>query len=234
MFKSKFNISFIILLVLAIVIGVGMVQFLQSTRTQIFVFANDYLQGETIREDMLLALEVEKSMVDAVRASRRSEKDAVFVTPESVKEMLGQKLQSNVLRGMPLMSNHGSEFGGVPAEARLEDGMIAFTVMADKITSGNPNIIPGSRVNVYAAYTTDDQSRISNLLLQDIKVVDVLRFEEEDENLVEGVTLEVTAEQANALSFAEEFGTIRLGLIKNGTYEEASVGTYTFGNVLSE
>lgn len=222
--KSRSNSGWIIWLIIAVIAAIATYTVLSAQKATIYVFNKDLPAGSQITKADLTALQVDKSLVQAAQVTGGSG----YVTDSSLNKVLGSPLRYDVSKGMPLMSAFTDAYAGTPAEKRLSPNMVAVTVEADNVTAGSPKLGYGSRVNVYVSYENNN-SRITYLLLQNIAVLDVVAQESSSGNAIQGVTLEVTPEQSVALSFAAQFGKIRLGLIKQGNYQETQVPPYTGG-----
>lgn len=224
--KSRSNAGLIFTVVVAVLVALLSYGYLSSQKATIYIFNKDLPAGSVISDGDVSALEVDKKMVLAAG-------DGIYITKADKDRVIGSPLRYDVTRGMPLMASLTDEFGGTPAEKRLSPNMVAMTVEVDNVTAGSPDIGNGSRVNVYANYETNS-SKVSYLLFQNIAVLDVVVQGSSSGITVQGVTLEVTPAQSVALSYAAQFGKIRLGLIKQGNYQEAPVGAYSGGSVTDE
>jgi len=227
------KLSYIVIIILAIVAGFLSYSYLSSAKTVIYLFNDDYPAGSPILPEMLVPTQIDTSVV--YEAATRG--DAVYVTADNVEEVLGDYLRIDVLGGTPLMSVHSDQIGGSGAEIRLDHDKVAVTISADNITSGNPFITVGSTVNIYTSYQVDEDY-ITDLKYQNIRVLDVLYGEKFNETsgapIIEGVTLELTPEQSVEVQHAMEFGTVRLGLVKGGYYVEEEVPMYRMQNLIPE
>lgn len=219
------KLSFIIIIVLALVAGFLAYSYLSSAKTVIYLFADDYSAGTLIEPDMLVPTQIDTSVVYEAAAWG----DAMYVTSENVEEVLGDYLRVDVIAGTPFMSIHSDQVGGAGAEIRLADDKVAVTMHADNFTCGNPFLTVGSMVNVYTSYQTDEET-VTEMKFQNIRVLDVLYAEKMNEvsgsPTVSGVTLEVTPEQSVQLQHALEFGSVRLALVKGGYYIEEDIPAF--------
>lgn len=223
------KLSYVIIIVLALIVAFLSYSYLSTTKTTIFIFNDDYPAGHVIVEDMLTPIQVDANMV--VEAFNEEVRYAI---PGNLDEILGQYLRFDVVKGTPLMSIHADEQGGARTEKRLNANMVAFTVPVDNITGGSPFIEPESFVNVYVSYDNDFEET-SELKYQNVRVIDVLYAETysetSDSPTLSGVTLEIKPEQSVELMHAVEFGRVRIALIKSNHYEEVQVEPYTTGSI---
>lgn len=231
--NTKSKISFIIMILLATVIAFFTYSFLNTAKTQTFVFNDGYTIGTKITKDMLVSRETDSETVRQVRNT--SVDNAYYITNKDLDTILGKTLRADVLRGMPLMANMTDELGGSPVEKRLDSNAVGVSVAVDSVAASNPFLQYGSRVNVYSTYETDDEIR-TEVILQNIKVVDVLYDDIDTERTgapsVMGVTLEVSIEDSLELINALEIGSVRLGNVALGDYEEKEVPVFIKANAL--
>ena len=225
--KSKVNIGFFVIIILALLISVATYSFLDESHADIYVFNNDYDAGTVLRSDMLARQEMNRDMVMSVNYGGGQD-GSFFITESQLSEVMDQPLRTDVKRGMPLMSNFIDSVGGSPVEKRLGNNKVALTVPVDNVTSSNPFLTHGSRVNIYASLSiedAEDEDRDTTLLIfQNVRVLDVLYEEMMSERkgspLLEGVTLEMDPEDSAAVMYAAEYGNIRLATVKTGAYQE--------------
>jgi len=224
------RLSFIIVIILALVVGFLTYSYLSTAKTVIFLFADDYPAGTPIEPEMLIPVQVDSKVVyDAAAIG-----NAVYITADNVEEVLGDYLRVDVLAGMPLMSTYSDQIGGSGAEIRLADDKVAVSIHADNFAAGNPFITPGSTVNVYISYEKEKET-VTELKFQNIRVLDVIYAEKMNEvsgsPTIAGVTLEVTPEQSVELQHAIEFGSVRLGIVKGGYYVEQEIPPFRMYDV---
>jgi pilus assembly protein CpaB len=101
----------------------------------------------------------------------------------------------------------------------LEADKRAITIRVDDVRGVAGFINPGDRVDVVLNRTPEGGRRVSDLLLQDVKVIaiDQISSEQKDRPVVaKAVTLEVTPYQAQKISLATNVGQLSLILRKAG------------------
>src|SRR5256886_1022421 len=97
----------------------------------------------------------------------------------------------------------------------IEEGMRAMSVKVDSVTGVSGFITPNSRVDVLIAGNREGNEMRSRVILQNIKVMATgTIIEQKDEKPVEvpTVTLLVTPEQAETLTLATRYDSVRLAL----------------------
>ena len=213
------KLSFIIIIVLALVVGLLSFSYLSSSKTIVYTFNDNYVAGTPITKSILTETEMDTDLV--VNAYTKGE--GQYITEENLEEVIDSYLKTSVLVGMPLMSVYSDEIGGTGAEKRLEPNMVAITIEANNITGASPNIEPEARVNIYSNTTYQDEN-VTDLLYQNIRVIDVLYEELTNEAsgtpTIAGVVVELDVEQSIKVQHATEYSTVKLGLVKTGAYEE--------------
>lgn len=227
---KRLNVSFVILIVVAAIIGIGIYQYLVTQKTTIYLFKDNYQAGTKITEDILISMQIDSSVVNSVKSSKASG-GAVYVTANNKKDVIGTKLQRDVFKGTPFMSTLSDKIGGSPAEMRLADGMVGITIGVDNITGGTPLLQPDSRVNIYAGFKIENNVYSEELLLQNVRVISVTYTDLENDKTktptISGVTVETTPQNSVKLAYALENGDVRLGIVKVSEYKDIAVTPYT-------
>ncbi|MFN3262638.1 MAG: Flp pilus assembly protein CpaB [Pikeienuella sp.] len=175
-----------------------------------------------------------KPMVVATRTLRSGEQltpDATRIVefPEdaapangfaSAEELFGDGRESRiVLRAIepqePILKTKVTGFGErATMAAQLTPGMRAFTLRIDAVTGVAGFLLPNDRVDVFLT-RTDRDGLTSNLIMQNVKVIAVDQFADQDANrarLARTATVEVSPEDAQKLALAQQVGRISLGL----------------------
>ena len=175
-----------------------------------------------------------KPIVVATRALRSGEQltpDATRVVefPEdaapangfaSAEELFGDGRDARiVLRAIepqePILKTKVTGFGErATMAAQLTPGMRAFTLRIDAVTGVAGFLLPNDRVDVFLT-RTDRDGLTSNLIMQNVKVIAVDQFADQDANrarLARTATVEVSPEDAQKLALAQQIGRISLGL----------------------
>lgn len=219
------RLSFVIIIVLALVVGVLSYSYLSSAKTTIYLFNDNYSAGTEVDASLFVASEIDTNLI--LEAMARG--DASYVTPDNVDEFMGDYLRSDVVAGTPFLTIHSDMQAGPGAEKRLSEGMVAVTVEADNLVGVTPFIIPDTYVNVYANYELEE-SQVTKLLLQKIRVIDVqyseVFNESSDSPTISGITLEVEPGDSMLIQHAADFGSIRFGIVNGATYEEKNINDF--------
>jgi pilus assembly protein CpaB len=101
----------------------------------------------------------------------------------------------------------------------LDEDKRAITIRVDDVRGVAGFILPNDRVDVMLNRSVDNNQRVTDLLLQDVKVIaiDQLAAEKKEHAVVaKAVTLEVTPYQAQKISLASNIGSLSLILRKAG------------------
>jgi Flp pilus assembly protein CpaB len=230
--KTK-KISLIIIIVLAILVGIGVYSALNSKRVEIYLFKDDYKAGTLITEDMFVTQQVDKSIVEDAIANRGAT-GVIFVTKNNIAEAIGHYLRYDVYKGTPFLSNNVDVMGGSPAEVHLGKNMVAVTIPVDNMTGVTHLLGTDSRINIYAGFEQDFEKHTVQLL-ENVRVLDVLiDYYQSEIPVLAGVTVEVTQEEAVSLTHVLMFGSVRLGAVKVGQYEPAEQDTVTTGEIIGK
>ena len=111
---------------------------------------------------------------------------------------------------------------------------VAIKVTADTVAGGF--VQPHSRVDIVSIIRRNEAETISKILLQNILVLAVdqtaVRSEDKAAAIPNTVTVQVTPEQAEKLSMAQELGTLRLSLRPFGDEENVTTRGYTPKQIL--
>lgn len=139
--------------------------------------------------------------------------------------------------GEPFLKAKVSGYGQKPTlSRRVAEGMRAFSVRISDVTGVAGFLLPGDRVDVVLTRQIGDDRNnlVSDVVLQNIVIlgIDQLASEEtEDPVLARTATLEVTPEQAQKLSLAQQVGTLSLTLRNFANTDEAEVKRVTVNDL---
>lgn len=207
----KKNRIIAIFTVLAIVLTVAtcyvIYSYLEPKRQTVYVFNDNYARGTQITDDILTPIKVDdKIMV----ANNESNIEDQFVTPKDYAEIRkGQYLRMDVALGMPLTFAMTSGNDSAVANS-MQSTSVAVTIPVNGVTGVTNELTPESRVNVYCALEDS-----VHLILQNMKVLSVFYSDAS----ISAVSLETTVEESLKLIYAENYGSIYLGLIDGTGYQ---------------
>lgn len=181
--------------------------YLEPKRQTVYVFNDNYARGTQITDAILTPIKVDgKIMV----ANNDSNVEDQFVTPRDYAEIRkGQYLRMDVAEGMPLTFAMTSGNDSAVANS-MQSTSVAVTIPVNGVTGVTNELTPESRVNVYCAL--DDAV---HLILQNMKVLSVFY----SDSSINAVSLETTIEESLKLIYAENYGSIYLGLIDGTGYQ---------------
>ena len=205
----------IIAIVLSIVAGVTIYQFLSPQRTKIYVFNQSYQAGTVISEALFTPVEVDAR---AVANGRKTNIGSTMVLEKDFASVRGDTLKVDVSEGLPLMnsmlSSKASQFK-IPQKS----DSIAVTIAVTQTSGITASLMPGSKVNVYSTY--DDGHGVKTvLLLEGMRVLDTVGGST--------VTLECTKDESLKLINAQSCTSIYLGLIDQTGYEYSDKTNYYY------
>lgn len=207
----KKNRIIAIFTVLAIVLTIAtcyvIYSYLEPKRQTVYVFNDNYARGTQITDDILTPIKVDdKIMV----ANNESNVEDQFVTPKDYAEIRkGQYLRMDVALGMPLTFAMTSGNDSAVANS-MQSTSVAVTIPVNGVTGVTNELTPESRVNVYCALEDS-----VHLILQNMKVLSVFYSDAS----ISAVSLETTIEESMKLIYAENYGSIYLGLIDGSGYQ---------------
>lgn len=204
----KKNLSVIIIVLFALFLGGGYYLSIKVQKTNIYQFNVDKKAGTTITQDMLVPMEVDKKMAES----------AGYITDSTLKDVVGRTIVTDVFAGMPLMENYVSQKANSSVVIRLADGKVAYSIPGDAISLVTSGIRYGNYVNIYASIESQ-QGKITKLVLPNVRILDVVRTgvsEDNPQGTLAGVTLELDPNDITKMIFAQQYGKVSIGLLKDG------------------
>lgn len=159
----------------------------------------------------------------------------------SIEDLLGGPDGENrvVLRGIepgePVLASKISGFGGrATLSSIIADDMRAVTIRVNDVNGVAGFVLPGDRVDVMLTRTPGRDNGITDLLLQNVKVlgVDQQASEKNDDPVVaRAVTLEVTPIQAQKLTLGQTVGQLSLSLRNTLNVDAAAARQVTLADL---
>jgi pilus assembly protein CpaB len=129
--------------------------------------------------------------------------------------------------GEPILRTNISGFGGRATMSReVARGMRAVSISINDVSGVAGFILPGDHVDVMLTRQAEASNLATDVILQNVTVlgIDQLSDQERDKPVVaRTVTVEVTTEQAQKLTLAQQAGTLSLALRNADTLDQASV-----------
>jgi pilus assembly protein CpaB len=129
--------------------------------------------------------------------------------------------------GEPILRTNISGFGGRATMSReVARGMRAVSLSINDVSGVAGFILPGDHVDVMLTRQADNGGLATDVILQNISVlgIDQLSDQERDKPVVaRTVTVEVTTEQAQKLTLAQQAGTLSLALRNAETLDQSTV-----------
>ena len=216
--KSKVSTGAVIILLLMIVIGVafgtGLYMYLQTQRSTIYLFKDNYKAGTLLSGEMLGAQEIDTETYYAMLNGGL----AMYVTKEELTQAISNRehLATDVVKGLPVTTNVLVTSGGSGVESRLSENKVAVEVPAAKVSglSGN-EVGVGSRVNISTYYSVDEVSE-NDLIFQDLLVLDTITDEEGN---VSAIFVECEPKDSVMLQYALVAETVSVSILKPGAYK---------------
>lgn len=196
-------------------------QFLGSTKTIMYVFANNYEAGTKITRNMFEEVEVDESIVTNLNYKNQNNGKPCFVTKASLDTIInkGEYLGVDVYQGTPFMTTETASYSVSTVERRLSDYKTAITIPVNNLSGVSPEIQAGARINIYASYSTESYE-VVQLLFQNVKILDVQSTGDSSAGYtLTGFTIEVDPNDAMKLLHAINNWDIDITLLKSGAYD---------------
>lgn len=140
-------------------------------------------------------------------------------TFKSVDELLGQQqrvvLQAIQPNELILASKVTGPGQRASLSAVIASGMRAMTIRVNDVLGVAGFVLPGDRVDIMLTRELVQNQPITDVLLQNVKVLGIDQKSDQEENkpdVVKAITIEVTTEQAQKLTLASRVGTLSLAL----------------------
>ena len=221
--NKKAIIILCIAIVCAIISGVGLYSFLVPQRATIYVYKGNYEAGTTLTSDMLTPMQVDARIVS--NGANKST-DSYYITSSTINDVLkkGNKLKTNVVKGMPVIPQQLSVEGGNALEYVMKPESIAVTIPVNSNTGITNDLKAGSRVNIYTCHKANSGGQQTQLLFQNMKVLAVYK----SDGQITSVTIEVNHSESLKLIYATTYEIVYLGLVNESGYQ-SSEGQLIFG-----
>ena len=140
-------------------------------------------------------------------------------TFKSIDDLLGQQqrvvLQAIQPNELILASKVTGPGQRASLSAVIASGMRAMTIRVNDVLGVAGFVLPGDRVGIMLTRQLVQDQPITDVLLQNVKVLGIDQKSDQEENkpeVVKAVTIEVTTEQAQKLTLAATVGTLSLAL----------------------
>jgi pilus assembly protein CpaB len=229
--QNRLKIALVVAVFFGLVAAYGIYNFLrqqreaaESLRTQtqdVVVAAKDIPAGSTLSEAM-----VKDGTVRAIKWPKSSAPTGAFSVPSQV---VGKVNRVKIMANEPILESRlAGEGAGLTV--RLEPGKRAMAVRVDEIIGVSGFIVPDDRVDVIVTTTPAGSGdgrdqRISKIVLQNKRVLSVAQSTEQKDGkpqVARSITLEVSPEESEKLSLAQQEGAIVLALRGLGDDSEAT------------
>jgi len=158
----------------------------------------------------------EKALSDGLLKEVAWPKDSIPAGSfSSADKLLGKAVNIKLVAGEPILASRVNGEAGLMG--RLTAGYRALAMKVDEISGVSGFIAPDDRVDVIATVNAPGGSneRISKIVLQDKRVLSVASNTEQKGStgqIARSITLEVTPEEAEKLSLAQNEGSLSLAL----------------------
>lgn len=218
--KKKMNRSLLLLLIaiaiFSTVLWFGAMRLFTSARTTVYVFGDDYGEGTLITGDMFSKIDVDTSTYNLLSGTGNA-----YARAEEINAAIeaGDRLSVNVVKDLPVTANLFMKNGGTGVESRLADGKVACEILASKVYGlSGEEVRVGSRINL-TAYSNIDSLERSELIYQDMMILDIVRNEN---GAISSVYVECDPKDLVMLQHALLADSVSVSILKPGAYEKLS------------
>lgn len=206
------RVLLILAVIVAMITGYGVYQFLDQQNTTVYVYTGAYEAGTPLTSDMFAKVSYPVNLYNAV-----SKTGTGFATLTQISDSIssGDCLIMATTQYTPVMSNHFASSGGSGIENRLDENMVSVELPVDDIAGLGGDIRIGTRVNLLSSYTKGE-SRCTELIFQNLLIVDI---KDDVGGAATSVFVEVSPEESLQLIHAMSFESVTATVLKPHSYE---------------
>ena len=164
------KLKYVLVAVLAVIVGIGCYAVLHSSTVKVCVYAGDYEEGTELKEDMFTSVEMSASLVK--NYAKQSDNQGTYITPDTLNQILSMTelpenptdeevalynnryLACQVKAGTPVISSQFGAYAGTNEGLDLLDpeNNVATTFSADSVVGISGTLKKGSYINIYASW----------------------------------------------------------------------------------
>ena len=213
--SSNMSRSSVILLFLMLIIGsivaYGVYAFLNTQKTNIYLFKEAYSAGTLVQPGMVVQQEIDTNTFNALAKTG----GVSYATANEIQSYIANsdKILSDVVPMQPVLTNCFVSSGGTNVESNLGEGNVAVEVPAESVSGlSGKEVRVGSRVNISSGYALSS-SKETDLLFQNVLILDVVK---DTEGALKSVYVELSAADSIVLQHALTFEKVSLAILKPG------------------
>jgi len=197
--------------IVAILIGFGSWQYLNTQKTTVYLYNNDFSQGTRISKEMFASTQLDTSVCNAMAGTGNR-----YVTADDIMQYIaaGDCLLVDVAKYTVSSANQFVASGGTEIESRLAKNMVSVELPVESVAGFSAGVRIGSRLNVVTGYTVD-MTKSADLIFQDLLVVDVVN---DSNGVLKSVYVEVEPSESVHLMHSIMFENTAVSIIKPGYY----------------
>lgn len=209
------KILLVLAVVVAIITGYGVYQFLDQQNTTIYVYNAAYESGTPITGDMFSKSSYPVSLYNLALST-----GVGYATADQISAHIssGDCLLVDVAQYSPCMSNQFVASGGTSLENRLDENMVSVELSVEDILGLGGQLRIGSRINLISGYSVDT-TKCTELIFQNLLIVDIKK---DQSGVVQSVFVEVSPEESLQLIHAMQFESLTATVLKPNFYEGVS------------
>lgn len=208
------KVLMLLIVLIAVLVGLGVWQFLNTRKVPVYVYSRDCVHGEKISRDMFGSTQMEEGLYYALAGTGNH-----YITSDEIveAEKNGDVLLVDTARYTVAVSNQFVSSGGTKIESRLAKDMVSVELPVQKVAGLSAGVRVGSKINIIDSYTMDSVKR-AEMIFQDLLIVDVV----ENEDGVQSVYVEVEPAESVQLIHAVTFDSVSAEILKPGNYRAVS------------
>lgn len=174
-----------------------------------------------------------------VKIIKVAEQDRSIKAVLAKKDIIGKSLTDRIIEGEQILKDRLTDENNLTLACNVPDGKRAVSVNINEQIAVSDLIRPGDYVDVLVSFEKEDfevitakgsvkftKPRITKMILQNIQVLaldqDQIVPDQTVKDPPKTVALAVNAQEAEKLTYASEFGTVRLSLRQAGDKKETS------------
>lgn len=198
--------------VVALITGYGVYQFLEQQNTSIYVYNDSYEAGTPVTSAMFSKASYPLNLYNLALGT-----GVGYATADQIGNHIsaGDCLLVDVAQYSPCMSNQFVASGGTSLENRLDENMVSVELSIEDISGLGGEIRVGSRINILTGYSIDNV-KYTELIFQNLLVIDMKK---DPSGAVQSVFVEVSPEESLQLIHAMHFESLTATVLKPHFYE---------------
>ena len=235
--NQRLRIAIVVSAIFGLIAAYGVYDFMRAQRREVDALRESTQQIVVAAAEIPAGSRIEEGMLRMAKYPTESMPTGSFTAPSA---LVGRTVGLAVVAGEPILENRLADGRGALLTTMLAPGARAMAVKVNEIIGVSGFIAPNDRVDVIANLekpgTDGSDEKITKLVLQDKRVLSVAQTVEGTKDgepkLASSITLELTPEEAEKLSFITTRGEILLALRSQTDRELATTKGSTVADFL--